>query len=358
MKEWIDKLNLSQILDYSFLNNTVLDYLIALGVLTVTYIVVKIIIHVLLKKLTDLSKKTENSIDDTLINFIKELPKYFYWTLYIYIPLKFLTLGSQVDKIIDGIFVLVVLLQVIKISLRLVRDGLKFLIIDKNWGEEWKTTFNLLYLLVKIWVWVLWGLIFLTNIWVEVTPLIASLWVWGIAVAFALQNILEDVFSSFSIYFDKPFTIGDFIQVGSDYGTVKKIGIKTSRLQTLQWEELVISNKELTSARINNFWVMESRRIVFTIGVVYGTPVEKLKKIKEIISDIISSKEKAELDRVHFKSYGDWSLNYEIVYYVQTSDYYEYMDLQEAINLEIYEQFEKEGIEFAYPTRTIINKGE
>ena len=182
----------------------------------------------------------------------------------------------------------------------------------------------------------------------------AGLGIGGIAIAFALQNILSDIFASFSIYFDKPFKVDDFIIIGDDKGVVKKIGIKSTRIQTLQGEELVISNKELTESRVHNYKKMERRRIVFVFGVTYETPTEKVKKIPSIIKDIIEKTELADIDRVHFKEFADFSLNFEVVYYLKTSDYAEYMDTQQEINLAMKEHFEKEQIEFAYPTQTVF----
>jgi len=197
----------------------------------------------------------------------------------------------------------------------------------------------------------------LSNFGYNISTLIAGLGIGGVAIALALQNILTDIFASFSIYFDKPFQTGDFIIVGNDLGVVKKIGIKTTRLQTLQGEELVISNKELTETRIHNYKKMQKRRIVFNFGLTYDTSSAKLKKVLQILKGIIDKIEIAELDRVHFNKFGDFSLNFEVVYYLASSDYNEYMDTQQAINLAIKEKFEKDGIKFAYPTQTVfVNK--
>jgi small-conductance mechanosensitive channel len=193
----------------------------------------------------------------------------------------------------------------------------------------------------------------LSSLGYNISALLAGLGIGGIAVAFALQTILADIFASFSIYFDKPFRVGDYIVVGNDRGTVKHIGIKTTRIKSLEGPELVISNKELTSSRIHNYKKMEKRRISFTIGIVYETPLEKVKKAKEIIENVIKDQKMAELDRVHFARFGDFSLEFEIVYYMLSTDYKDYMDTQEKINLKIKEEFEKEGIEFAYPTQKI-----
>ena len=233
-------------------------------------------------------------------------------------------------------------------------------VIQKREQEEKDFDSSVIQLLSKILKGVLWAvaiIIILQNLGYNISALVAGLGIGGLAIAFALQNILGDIFASFSIYFDKPFQKGDFIIVGDEKGVVKYIGIKSTRLQTLQGEELIISNKELTEARVHNYKKMEKRRIGFDFGVTYNTPTEKLKKIPLIVEEIISQIELAQIDRVHFKEFGDFSLNFAVVYYVNTGGYAEYMDTQQRINLDLKERFEKEGIEFAYPTQTIfVNK--
>ncbi|MCW4005489.1 MAG: mechanosensitive ion channel family protein [Candidatus Bathyarchaeota archaeon] len=187
----------------------------------------------------------------------------------------------------------------------------------------------------------------------DLSGVVVGLGVGGIAIALALESTLSDVFSAFSIYFDRPFEIGDFIVIGEHSGTVKSIGIKSTRVILLQGEELVLSNKELTSTAVRNFKKLQKRRINFKIGVTYDTSLEKLKKIPKIISDIVDAQEYAEIDRVHFYEFADFSLKIEVVYYVTVSDYTKYMDIQQAINFGIKEAFEKEGIEMAFPTQTI-----
>ena len=203
----------------------------------------------------------------------------------------------------------------------------------------------------------LWGiaLVYIVSLFgYDVTTVVASFGVLGIVLAFGLQEVLSDIFASISIFFDKPFEIGDFIIVGDSIGVVKEVGLKSTRVQSLWGQEVVIPNKELTSARINNYKKMKRRRIQFSFGVVYEISAEKLEKVLEITKEIVANIELAELDRVHFKEYGDFSLNFEVVYYVNTSDYSKYMDIQQEINFLLKKRFEKEAISFAYPTQTII----
>ncbi|HNX91670.1 MAG TPA: mechanosensitive ion channel family protein, partial [Candidatus Omnitrophota bacterium] len=169
--------------------------------------------------------------------------------------------------------------------------------------------------------------------------------------------LLKDFFSYFSIVLDRPFKIGDFIVVGDCAGTVEHVGIKTTRIRSLSGEQIVFSNTDLTDSRVRNYEAMERRRVLFRLGVAYETPTQQLKEIPRVIEDIIKKVPGTQFDRAHFFTYGDFSLNFEVVYYVKSADYNAYMDIQQSINLAIKEDFEKRNITFAYPTQTLyINK--
>jgi small-conductance mechanosensitive channel len=221
------------------------------------------------------------------------------------------------------------------------------------------TTLRAAGFIVKLVLAVLATILILDNIpGVKITPLIASLGISGIAVALAVQNILSDLFASLSIVLDKPFVIDDFIIVDNYMGTVEHIGLKTTRLRSLSGEYLVFSNNDLLKSRIRNYTRMHERRVVFSIGVTYQTPLEKLKQIPATIRKIIESQEAVRFDRAHFQGYGDFALKFEVVYYVLNPDYNRYMDIQQSVNMAIFESFEKEGIDFAYPTQKLFIGGE
>ena len=336
-----------------YFGNSLLQYTKAVGLFIVLLIVFKIIQYVILKRLENLAKKTKTDIDDTLISIVKSLRPQFYWFLAFFFAVKFLTLNTLTVKIIGGILVIWVVYQVIK--------GVQILInyiLNKKFGKEndknAKAAINYIGLVSKILLWSVGLLLILSNLGIDITSLIAGLGIGGIAIAFALQNILTDLFSSFAIYFDKPFTIGDFIALGDSKGTVEKIGIKTTRIRSTTGEEIIISNKELTSARVNNFGRLKERRNAFTIGVIYETPQEKLKLIPSIVQKAVESTELTRFDRTHLSSFGDFSINFDISYFTETSDYKKFMDIKQDINLKIKEGFEKEGIEFAYPTQKLF----
>jgi small-conductance mechanosensitive channel len=216
------------------------------------------------------------------------------------------------------------------------------------------TTLNALGFVGRILLWSVLLLMALANLGIQIGPLLAGLGVGGIAVALALQNILGDLFASLSIVLDKPFVVGDFVVVGDLAGTVEYVGLKTTRVRSLSGEQLVFSNSDLLSSRIRNYKRMQERRIAFTVGVTYQTARERLAEIPLIAREIIEAQENARFDRAHFKAFGAFSLDFEIVYYVLDPDYNAYMNVQQAINLALYERFEAAAIEFAFPTQTLI----
>jgi len=333
------------------------NYFKALIILVILTAAFKIFQVIVLKKLSKISKKTPTDIDDLLIKLVKDVKPPFYFFISLYIALKFLALAGIVEKIINAVFIIVVTYQAILILQRVIDYATEKIIIKRTGGkgeEKDKEAINLISKIFKISLWAIGALLVLSNLGVNVTSAMAGLGIGGIAIALAAQNILGDVFASFSIFIDKPFEIGDYIVAGKESGTVQKIGVKTTRLKTLQGEELVVPNKDLTDARIQNFKRMDKRRIVFTLGVVYGTDAEKLEKIPAMIKDIIDKIDLADFSRAHFSKYGDFSLDYEIVYSVNSSKYEEYMNIQQQVNLAIYKKFSEEKIEFAYPTQTVF----
>lgn len=225
---------------------------------------------------------------------------------------------------------------------------------EEQLGGARVTTLNAVLFVARLVLFSLIGLVALDNIpGVNVTALVASLGIGGIAVALAMQNILADLFASLTITLDKPFVIGDFIIVGDMLGTVEHVGLKTTRVRSLGGEQLVFANNDLLSSRIRNYGRMQERRVLFQFGVLYQTTYDQLRAIPDQVRELLEDLEQVRLDRVHFKAFGDSSLNFEVVYYVEDPDYNLYMDKQQAINLELVRRLGEIGVEFAYPTRTI-----
>jgi len=270
-----------------------------------------------------------------------------------------LSLPERAESIVHAVLVLGLLLQTAFWATALVNYALsryRKSVEDEDPGAA--TAMGALSFLSRLAVWAVITLIALDTLGIDITALVAGLGVGGIAVALAVQNVLGDLFGSLAIILDKPFVVGDFIIVGDSMGTVEHVGLKTTRVRSLSGEQLVIANSDLLSSRIRNYKRMQERRIVFQVGVVYGTPSEKLARIPEIIRNAIETRDNTRFDRSHFSTFGGSALNYETVYFMTVPDYNAYMDTQQAINLELYERFEEEGVEFAYPTQTLFVRNE
>ncbi len=330
--------------------NSSYDYLKSIAIFIGLLILLKIFREIILNKLKKIAQKTKTEFDDVLIDIFKTIKPPFYLLISLYIAIKTLIIPELITQIINILFVIAIVYEIICALEKIIDYSFRIK------GQENASITKTIKLIVKIAIWSLGIALALSNLGINISSLIAGLGIGGIAVALALQNILKDLFSSFSILLDKPFEIGDFIVVGSDMGTVEKIGIKTTRLRSLDGQQLIIANNELTNARVQNFKRLEKRRALFTLDIIYETELEKLKKIPSLIQEIINSDKNNEFDHCHFKSFGNFSLKFEISYYVKTQDYKKYLDITEKVNLAIINKFKKENIEFAYPTHIEYQK--
>ena len=338
----------------TYLGNSADLWLIASAVAVLTFLVLKAAQRIVVSRLERFASKTANQVDDTIVEVLKKTRFFFLLVVSIYAASAVLDLPAAAAKVADTILVLALLVQgamwgnviIVTILNKAVKQRLEE-------DASSATTIAALGFVSKLVLWSVLLLLALDNLGVNITGLVAGLGIGGIAVALAMQNILGDLFASLSIVLDKPFVIGDFIIVGEQLGSVEHIGLKTTRIRSLSGEQVIFSNTDLLNSRIRNFKRMYERRIVFSVGVTYQTPHEKLSSIGSMIKTIIENQDNTRFDRAHFKEYADSSLNFEIVYFVLSPDYNAYMDIQQAINLEIFRKFEEEGIEFAYPTRTL-----
>lgn len=351
---------MKDVLQYEFFNNLVSEYLLALVILVLGFIIIKFILRTLiLKRLKDWIINSSIPFNNRLLQVFEAVIIPLLYLGVLYISIGNLELHPIINQAIDA----VVLIFATFIGVRFIGKIIEY-ILTTYWlaGEDEETrqqTVEILSPALRIATWTI-GIVFLLgNLGFNVSALIASLGVGGIAIALAAQGVFQELFSYFAIVLDKPVKIGDFIIVGDLIGTVEDIGIKTTRLRSLSGEELILSNSDLTNSRIRNYKRMQERRIVFSIGVAYETSLEQLKAIPSYIEEIIKKTEDTRFDRCHFHSYGDFSLNFEIVYYMTTPDYTAYMNAQQKINWEIKELFEAQGIEIAYPTQVLyLNQSE
>ncbi len=340
-------------LQEEYMNNRVLDYLIAIGIILVGLILVRVMRNVILARLHRWADSTKTKADDFIINSVEKfgVPAFYYFV--VYSGISSLNLSLKAQSVLNTATTVVITYLLIRLISTTILHLLRRYIRRQERGEEKVKQLGGLMMIINAMIWIL-GIIFLIdNLGGDVTALIAGLGIGGIAIALAAQNILGDLFNYFVIFFDRPFEVGDFIIVDDKLGTIEYIGLKTTRIRSLSGEQLVIGNANLTDSRIHNYKRMPRRRIVFTIDVEYGTPLEKLRELPGFFKSVIEKEELTTFDRAHFAKYADSSLRYEMVYFVNVPDFNAYMDIQQRINFTIYEEFNRRGIAFALPSRSI-----
>ena len=337
-----------------YLGNSLFQYSVSLLTFLGWLIVITLARLVVLAKLIHITEKTESIYDEAIVKSINKYLMPLAHFVILYVCITQLTLNPKFYALCKALIMLLTVLFVIRFILSLVHFWM-----DNSWamkGENINARKNLtsaIMTILKVVLWIIGLLLFLDNMGVKISTFLAGLGVGGIAIAFAAQAILQDIFSYFSIFLDSPFQLGDLITVGDVQGTVEHIGIKTTRIRSVTGEQIVMSNTSLISSRLHNFKRMEERRAVMSFGVTYSTEFEKLKEIPSIIKNIIDETDNARFGRCHFIQFADSSLDFEIIYYALTRDYTLFRDIQQNINLGIKKIFDEKKIEFAFPSQSI-----
>lgn len=320
----------------------------------VCFVVFAIVLKTVISQLKRLAKKTKTEWDDVIITILKKNGLFINLVTCFYIAYTVLHTSKKLDEFMNRVFVILGTFIVVRFFIGLIRAYFQFKYFTSDVDAGKRSVMKNFLLLIRVLFWTGGLLFILDNLGFDITTAVAGLGIGGMAIALASQSILADVFSYFSIFLDKPFEVGDFIVVGTQSGNVEHIGLKTTRVRSLPGEIIVFGNDDLIKDRIHNFKQMKERRMVNTIGVTYETPADKIKIIPGIIKEIIESVDNTRFDRAHFKTFGDFSLNFEIVFYVLTGAYVDAMEAQQKINVALFERFAKEDIEFAYPTQKLF----
>ena len=344
---------MNQFLERTYYDNTVYDYLITLGVIVLGLAMIRLFKGPVLRKARFLTDKTGSKFDDFIVSSIDRFGVPALYVLLISIGLRYLDVSPGVAYLIRIASIIIITFLVIRFFSSIVLMFLTRYVRGQEDGEEKVKQLYGLMVIINIVIWFV-GILFLfSNLGFDVTAIVASMGIGGIAIALAAQNIVGDIFNYFVIFLDRPFEVGDFVAIDDKSGVIEYIGLKTTRIKTLAGEQLVFSNSDLTESRIHNYKKMEKRRIVFTVEVVHQTPYDQLNEIPDLIKSIVEAHQPITFDRAHFLSYEDSSLKFEVVYIVDSADFNVYMDIQQSINLRLYREFEERGINFAYPTRTV-----
>jgi small-conductance mechanosensitive channel len=342
-------------LDQVFYGNTLRTILLALGAAALAYVALRLVRAGLLKSLKRLSRRTRVHVDDYAVEVIRATRGWFLVAVALWAGTLVLDLSPHDRTLLGSLLVLALLLQIAiwgRVAIRVYVSGHIAARVDEDAAIV--TTMRTIGFLATVALWAVLLLMAFDTVGVDITALVAGFGIGGVAVALAVQNILGDLFASLSIVLDKPFVYGDFIVVGDFAGSVEHVGLKTTRLRSVDGEQLIFSNSDLLQSRIRNYKRMQERRVVATIGVVYGIDADTLQRIPGILREIVEAQPDVRFDRAHFRSFGASSLDVEFVYYVLGPEYGLFMDRQQEINLQIFRRFNAEGIGFAYPTQTLF----
>lgn len=350
---WLDSIN------YTVLGNSLLIWAAGFGLFLLAWAALVLVRRLARTRLAAAVSHTDLTALTVADHTVRNTRAWFLMLAALYLGTTIWVLPQDFETWMGRAFIIVLLLQA---GLWATAAFARFLDVKREHDMEDKPSIvaamDVLAFVVRIAVWSVVLLVMLDNLGVNVTALVAGMGVGGIAVALAAQNILGDLFASLSIVLDKPFVVGDFLVIGDYLGSIEKVGIKTTRMRSLSGEQVIFANNDLLGSRIRNYGRMYQRRVVLSVGVTYQTPADKLARVSGILESAITSQDGARFDRAHFQRFGDFALLYEAVYYVLSSDYNTYMDIQQAINIRIFESFEQEDIEFAYPTKTLFVKGQ
>ncbi|HEX9618700.1 MAG TPA: mechanosensitive ion channel family protein [Polyangiaceae bacterium] len=340
-----------------YLGNTPLEWISAGVLAVVVALTVRVFKAFLVKRLRKLAAKSTTRADDIVVETLDATHVFFYLAVGLYLGTQVLDAKASIRHGLDVAIIIALLIQGgLWTQALFSRSADRWS--EKRGGNESSTVAAGVKFVARLTIWVVVLLMVLANVGVEISAVIAGLGIGGVAAALALQSILGDVFASLSMYFDRPFDIGDFIIVDDFKGNVEGIGIRTTRVKSLDGEQIVFPNGDLVKSRIRNYGRMLERRIAFGFGIEYNLAYEKVASAAQIAAEIVQGVEGVRFDRAHFKGYGAYSLDYEVVYYVLSPEYVEYMNKQQEINLQLYRRFEEEGIPFAFPTRTIYHRDE
>lgn len=323
--------------------NSLAQYILFIGTFLFLLGFFQLLQTFIIHRVAVLIRKTKTDVDDIVVKILQTIKPPFYSFLAFYIALRALTVEGQAKSVVTVILIIWATVQVI-LAVQVAAEYLFGKRLSREEHGSHRAMLEFLRGLTRIVLWVIGLLFVLSNLGVNITSLVAGLGIGGIAIALATQNILSDLFSSLVIYFDQPFSPGDFIVVGDDMGTVQKTGIKTTRIRSLRGEEIIIPNKDIAAARVKNFKRLTERRVEFIFRVPYDVPAEKLQEIPILVRQAVEAVPSTRFERTHLHAIEGGELKFTTVYFVLKQDFNAYMDAHQAVLLGIKAVFEKADI--------------
>ncbi len=346
-------MDFSALLTRDLLGNSMLQWFVAGGIALTIFVVLRVARGLVRGRLQRVAGATDFAYDDLVVGLLGRTRSLLILAAALAIAAQSLVLPARYAQAVDLALIVALLIQAAIWGNYALSYVLQTLEERDDIGSGRRTTLAAISFLGRLVLFTVLSLVALDTMGVDVTALIASLGIAGIAIGLALQNVVGDLFASLSIVLDKPFEIGDFVIVGEFMGTIEQIGLRTTRVRSLSGEQLVFTNNDLLQSRIRNYKRMQERRVVFTVGVTYDTDRSLLARLPDEIREVVEAQEQVRFDRSHFKGFGPSSLDFETVYWVLSADYNVFMDIQQAINLALVERFADLDAEFAFPTQTL-----
>jgi MscS family membrane protein len=277
----------------------------------------------------------------------------------LWVGLQFFTLSPGAWSVLRGFFVFASTFVAIYLLTKLVDVVFS---LWKERAQKTKTKFDdqlipILSRIVKLFIWAIGVLLILQNLGYNITSLLAGLGIGGLAIALAAQETLSNFIGALALLVDRPCEVGDRVDVEDISGTVEAIGLRSTRIRTLDGTVVAIPNRKMADAKINNFVYRPSIKNQYTIGITYDTPYEKIQQALAILREILGNHPSTAKYWAYFKEFGPYSLNILVIHWCKYTDYQKFLEATEEINLEIRRRFEEAGIEFAFPTQTVEVRG-
>jgi small-conductance mechanosensitive channel len=330
------------------------QWLLAVAVLGGVYVALSLLRHLLSRRLGALAARTATDWDDLAVEIVRRTRWYFLVVIAVYASTRVVAPTGAFARVLGAIYVIVVLLQA-----GVWGNGILGFAADHYVRQRAAADIGTRATIQAVGYagrFVLWALLVVTalqNFGINVTALVTGLGIGGIAIALAVQNILGDLFAALAIVLDKPFVVGDSVQVDAINGTIEHVGLKTTRIRALSGEQVIISNADLLKSRIRNYKRMEHRRVAFTLDVAFDTSPEQLDRVPGIVREVIARHELTRFDRCHLLAIELAGLRFETVYFVLDPDYGKFADIQHAVYTALLRRFGQDGIRLGYATRTL-----
>ena len=347
-----------EFLDQEFYGNSLYNWLISLGILIGSFILIKILYWIFSNVFKRITSKTKTNIDDVLLDKLEKPLTYLVLIGGYWIAIHFLKFNDTISSVLENVAYLALVLDITTIFSRIFDALISEVIMPLSEKSESSFDNQLIPVIqkgVRSIIWVLGIIIGLDNIGFDITAMIAGLGIGGLALALAAQDSVKNIFAGIMIFLDKPFRLNDRIQINGHDGSVEEVGLRSTRIRTLEGRIVTIPNCTFTDNSVINVTSQPALKVKLNLGLTYDTNEEQMQNAINILEEIVKDQPQIKDDfAAGFNGFGDFSLNILFIYYVKPEGHW--LDTQTLVNKEILRRFNKEGLEFAFPTQTIYKK--